>query len=382
MVNYRTCIVSSLDEIGQPAWDNLVALQPDANPFLSYAFLSALHDTGCATPETGWQPQYLCLWQGQELHAALPLYAKSHSYGEYVFDWSWADAYRRHGMRYYPKLLSAIPFTPVAGSRLLARDPTSRAALVDSLSRLQREAGLSSTHVLFPPEEEAKLLHQAGFMLRRGVQFHWENAGYADFADFLSTLDRKKSKNIRAERRKVSEAGISFRHVAGAQATAADWAFFQRCYANTYGEHHSTPYLNLAFFKRIGASMPQHILLVFAERAGRPIAASLLIHDQQALYGRYWGALEHVPCLHFETAYYQPLEFCIRHGIGSFEGGAQGEHKLARGFMPRQTWSAHWLADPAFADAIRHFLRQESGGMAAYIDELNEHAPFRNVKSC
>lgn len=382
MVNYRTCIVSSLDEIGQLAWDSLVTLQPDANPFLSYAFLSALHDTGCATPETGWQPQYLCLWQGEELHAALPLYAKSHSYGEYVFDWSWADAYRRHGMRYYPKLLSAIPFTPVAGNRLLARDSASRRALVESLGRLQREAGLSSTHVLFPPEEEARLLQEAGFMLRRGIQFHWENAGYADFADFLSTLDRKKSKNIRAERRKVIAAGIDFRHVSGAQATAADWAFFQRCYANTYAEHHSTPYLNLSFFKRLGATMPQNVLLVFAEREDKPIAASLLIHDRQALYGRYWGALEYVPCLHFETAYYQPLEFCIRHGIGSFEGGAQGEHKLARGFMPRQTWSAHWLADPAFADAIRHFLRQEAGGMAAYIDELNEHAPFRNVKSC
>jgi hypothetical protein len=379
MVNYRTCIVSSLDEIGQPAWDGLVALQPEATPFLSYAFLSSLHDTDCAAPKTGWQPQYLCLWQGEELHAALPLYAKSHSYGEYVFDWAWADAYRRHGMRYYPKLLAAIPFTPVTGNRLLARDADAREALVAALTHLQRETGLSSTHVLFPTEDEARMLQKAGFMLRRGVQFHWENAGYGNFADFLATLERKKSKNIRAERRKVADAGVTFRQVEGAQATAADWSFFARCYANTYAEHHSTPYLNLAFFKRIGATMPQHILLVFAEREGRPIAASLLIHDQRALYGRYWGALEHVPCLHFETAYYQPLEFCIRRGIASFEGGAQGEHKLARGFLPRPTWSAHWLADPAFADAIRHFLRREAGGMAAYIDELNEHAPFRDM---
>lgn len=377
MVNYRTCIVSSLAEVGQTAWNGLVELQEEATPFLSYAFLAALHETGCAAPETGWQPQYLCLWHGEELHAALPLYAKSHSYGEYVFDWAWADAYRRHGMRYYPKLLAAIPFTPVAGNRLLARDAAARAALVEALIRLQRDTGLSSTHVLFPTEAEARQLQQAGFMLRRGVQFHWENAGYADFDDFLATLERKKSKNIRAERRKVAEAGVTFRQVEGAQATAADWAFFHRCYANTYAEHHSTPYLSLAFFKRIGATMPQHILLVFAEREGQPIAASLLIYDQRALYGRYWGALEHVPCLHFETAYYQPLEFCIRRGIGSFEGGAQGEHKLARGFLPRPTWSAHWLADAAFAEAIRHFLRQEAGGMAAYIDELNEHAPFR-----
>jgi len=379
MLNYRTCIASSLAEIGAPAWDALVRLQDDANPFLSHAFLAALHDTGCASAATGWQPQYLCLWQGEELHAALPLYAKSHSYGEYVFDWSWADAYQRHGRRYYPKLLAAIPFTPVSGNRLLARDAAARAALVDALCELQRSNDMSSTHVLFPTEVEAQTLQQAGFMLRRGVQFHWENAGYADFDDFLATLERKKSKNIRAERRKVAEAGVRFRQVEGPQATAADWAFFYRCYANTYAEHHSTPYLNLAFFERIGAAMPQHILLIIAERDGEPIAASLLIHDRRALYGRYWGALEQVPCLHFETAYYQPLEFCIRRGIGSFEGGAQGEHKLARGFLPRQTWSAHWLADPAFADAVGHFLRRESSGMTTYVDELREHAPYRNA---
>ncbi len=378
-MNYRTCIVSSLAEVGQTAWDKLVGLHDDANPFLSFAWLHALHESGCAVAETGWRPQYLCLWQGDDLHAALPLYVKAHSYGEYVFDWAWADAYRRHGRRYYPKLLAAIPFTPVSGNRLLARDAAARAALIAALDELQQESGLSSTHVLFPTEAEAQALQQAGFMLRQGVQFHWENAGYADFGDFLATLERKKSKNIRAERRKVAEAGVGFRQVEGAQATAADWEFFHRCYANTYAEHHSTPYLSLEFFERIGAAMPQHILLVFAERAGRPIAASLMVHDHRALYGRYWGALEHVPCLHFETAYYQPLEFCIRRGIGSFEGGAQGEHKLARGFLPRPTWSAHWLADADFADAIRHFLLQEAGGVAAYLDELNEHAPFRET---
>ncbi|QAU34808.1 GNAT family N-acetyltransferase [Janthinobacterium sp. 17J80-10] len=377
MSNYRMGIVSSLDAIGEAAWNDLVARQTDANPFLSYAFLSALHDTGCASADTGWRPQYLCLWQGKALHAALPLYAKSHSYGEYVFDWAWADAYSRHGLPYYPKLLAAIPFTPVSGNRLLARDDAARQALVAALGELQKNAGLSSTHVLFPTETEAQLLQQAGFMLRSGVQFHWENRGYADFSDFLSTLERKKSKNIRAERRKVAEAGVTFRQVEGTEATAADWGFFYRCYANTYAEHHSTPYLNPAFFERIGKTMPQHILLVLAERDGAPIAASLVVHDRHALYGRYWGALEQVPCLHFETAYYQPLEFCIRRGIPAFEGGAQGEHKLARGFLPRQTWSAHWIAEPAFADAIRHFLRRESSGMGAYIDELNEHAPFK-----
>ncbi len=380
-MNYRTRIISSLSEIGQPAWDELVGMQDNANPFLSFAFLDALHETGCASAQSGWQPQYLSLWCEDQLHAALPLYVKSHSYGEYVFDWAWADAYQRNGLPYYPKLLSAIPFTPVAGNRLLARDAASRIALIDALCQLQQQNQLSSTHILYPTESEAQALQQAGFMLRSGVQFHWENAGYQSFDEFLATLERKKSKNIRAERRKVADAGIRFRQVRGEQATAADWRFFNRCYAGTYAAHYSTPYLNLAFFERIGATMPQHILLIIAERDGKPIASSLVIHDRHTLYGRYWGAIETVPCLHFETAYYQPLEFCIRHNIQSFEGGAQGEHKMARGFLPQKTWSAHWLAHPAFADAIEHFLARENGGVEAYLDELNEHPPFRSVKN-
>ncbi len=381
IVNYRTRIISSLSEIGQAAWDELVAMQPCANPFLSYAFLAALHETGCASAQSGWVPQFVSLWHHGQLQAALPLYAKSHSYGEYVFDWAWADAYQRNGLPYYPKLLSAVPFTPVAGNRLLARDAASRQALIDALCLLQQENQLSSTHILYPTETEAQALQQAGFMLRSGVQFHWENAGYQNFDNFLATLERKKSKNIRAERRKVTEAGVTFRHVSGHDATPADWRFFNRCYASTYAAHFSTPYLNLPFFQRIGATMPEHILLIIAERNGRPIASSLLIHDSHTLYGRYWGAIEQVPCLHFETAYYQPLDFCIRHQIQSFEGGAQGEHKMARGFLPRKTWSAHWLAHPAFADAIERFLERENGGVETYLDELNDHSPFRNVKN-
>jgi hypothetical protein len=378
-VNYRTRIISSLSEIGQPAWDALVGAQADANPFLSFAFLNTLHETGCASAESGWQPQYLTLWRDKQLEAALPLYAKTHSYGEYVFDWAWADAYHRNGLAYYPKLLSAIPFTPVTGSRLLAHDAGGRAALIDALCRLQEASELSSTHILYPPEDQAQALQDAGFMLRTGVQFHWKNAGYRNFDDFLATLERKKAKNIRAERRKVADADIRFRQVHGEQATPADWRFFYRCYANTYAAHYSTVYLNLQFFERIGAAMPQHVLLIIAERAGEPIASSLVIHDERTLYGRYWGAVDTVPCLHFETAYYQPLEFCIRHGIRHFEGGAQGEHKMARGFLPQKTWSAHWLAHPSFADAIERFLQREAGGLAAYIDELNDHTPFRSV---
>lgn len=375
--NYRTRIIASLSEVGQPAWDALVGAQTEANPFLSFAFLHALHESGSASPDTGWQPQYLTLWLDDQIVAALPMYAKFHSYGEYVFDWAWADAYRRNGLDYYPKLLSAIPFTPVTGSRLIVIDDHARAALLKALLNVQETNGLSSTHVLYPPSAEATQLEEAGFLLRKGVQFHWQNDGYDSFEQFLSTLEQKKRKNIRAERRKVAEAGITMRSLPGRDATEADWRFFKRCYDHTYRDHHSTPYLNLDFFQRIGETMPDNLLLVVAEREGKPIASSMLVHDQRALYGRYWGCIEQHPCLHFETAYYQPLEFCIAHKIAAFEGGAQGEHKMARGFLPKQTWSAHWLAHTAFADAVERFLAQEGKGMDAYVDELNERNPFK-----
>ena len=376
-MNYRTAIVSSLAEVGVAAWSELLALQAEPNPFLSYAFLHAMHESGCASADSGWQPQFLLLWQGETLAAALPLYVKLHSYGEYVFDWAWADAYQQHGLEYYPKLLSAIPFTPVSGTRLLARDGEARAALLAFLQAQQEASKVSSTHILFPPEAEARQLEDAGFLLRSGVQFHWLNPGYTNFEQFLATLEHKKRKNIRAERRKVAEAGVTMRQVRGPDITPALWQFFHRCYSNTYAEHRSSPYLNLEFFERIGSTMPDNLLLVVAEREGRAIAASLVIHTADTLYGRYWGALEHVPCLHFETAYYQPLEFCIAQGIATFEGGAQGEHKMARGFLPQKTWSAHWLAHPSFADAVERFLERERGGIDAYLDELNEHSPFR-----
>jgi predicted N-acyltransferase len=377
-LNYRTHIVSSLSEVGQPAWDDLVKAQDRPNPFLSFAFLHALHESGSASAEKGWQPQFITLWDGETLAAALPLYVKDHSYGEYVFDWAWADAYQRHGFEYYPKLLSAIPFTPVTGPRLLARDDKARAALIEVLRGTQEASGVSSTHILFPPDAEARDLADAGYMLRSGVQFHWLNQGYEDFDEFLSTLEQKKRKNIRAERRKVAQAGVTLRRVRGVDATEADWRFFNRCYRHTYAEHHSTPYLNMDFWQRIGESMPENLLLVLAERDGEPIASSLVVHDEDTLFGRYWGEIEHVPCLHFEASYYQPLEFCIEQGIKVFEGGAQGEHKMARGFLPTRTWSAHWLAHPAFADAIERFLDREAGGIDDYIDELNERNPFKD----
>lgn len=375
--DWRPAILSSLAEAGEAAWSALLAAQGESNPFLSYAFLHALHESGSACADTGWQPQYLALWRGEELAAAMPLYVKDHSYGEYVFDWAWAEAYQRNGIEYYPKLLSAIPFTPVTGGRLLARDGEARAALLAFLQAQQQSSGMSSTHILYPPQEQAALLEQHGFLLRSGVQFHWLNQGYADFEQFLATLEHKKRKNIRAERRKVQEAGVTLRRVRGVDASEADWRFFHRCYANTYAEHRSSPYLNLDFFLRIGATMPEQVLLVLAERDGSNIAASLVFYQGDTLYGRYWGAMEHVPCLHFETAYYQPLEFCIAEGIAVFEGGAQGEHKMARGFLPQKTYSAHWLAHPSFADAVQRFLERETGGIDHYLDELNERTPFR-----
>ncbi|MCG5260205.1 GNAT family N-acetyltransferase [Cupriavidus gilardii] len=382
--NYRTRIVENLADIAPAEWDGLLAQQPGRTPFLRHAFLHALHASGSASDDTGWSPRYLTLWKdaadGERLAAAMPLYAKAHSYGEYVFDWAWADAYAQNGLEYYPKWLAAIPFTPVQGTRLLAENALARELLLQVALTLAEQSQLSSLHVLFPDDAEAALMEQAGMLMRHGVQFHWTNPGYPDFEAFLATLSQKKRKNIRAERRRVAEAGITFRQLRGMQIGPDDWRLFHRCYRQTYREHRSTPYLNLDFFERIGAAMPEHLLLVIAQREGRDIAASLLVFDDDAdvstLYGRYWGALEHHPCLHFETAYYQPLAFCIEHGIRTFEGGAQGEHKMARGFLPVATRSAHWLAHPAFADAVERFLARERAGIDAYLDELNDRTPY------
>ena len=387
-MNYCTRIVDDLAAIGAERWDALVAADaarresPEPNPFVCYAFLSALHETGCANAESGWEVAFVCLWDGERLVGAVPLYRKHHSYGEYVFDWAWADAYRRNGVDYYPKLLSAIPFTPVTGPRLIAVDADAVRSLVIELMGVAHDSGLSSLHVLFPDaDDEVAALEAVGCMRREGVQFHWTNRGYPTFDAFIETLERKRRKNIRAERRKVAEAGVTVRRVTGRDASDADWRFFARCYANTYRAHHSTPYLNLAFFRRIAATMPDHLLLVIAERDDggqrRPIASSLVVFNRDTLFGRYWGEVEHVACLHFECAYYQPLEFCIERGIRLFEGGAQGEHKMARGFLPVRTRSLHWLAHPSFAEAVEHFLEREAVGIGHYVDELNERDPFK-----
>jgi len=364
-------IVDSLRAVEPRAWNALAA----GHPFLRHEFLHALHETGCACEGTGWSPRYITLWQGDSLVGAMPLYAKSHSYGEYVFDWAWADAYHRCGLAYYPKLLAAVPFSPVTGPRLLARDDATRRLLVGAALHLAREA--SSLHVLFPNEDEAREMQGAGLMLRRAVQFHWENRGYASFEQFLSDLASAKRKKIRQERRRVREAGVRISRLVGSDIRDEHWRFFTRCYNGTYLAHHSTPYLSLEFFRRLGESLPEHVLMVLVELDGKPVASALNIFSQEVLYGRYWGSVAHVPLLHFETCYYQALEFCIERGIRVFEGGAQGEHKLARGFMPTQTWSAHWLRHPEFSDAVEKFLARESKGIERYVDELSERSPFR-----
>src|SRR4051812_9829101 len=264
---------------------------------MRHEFLSALLETGCASPRTGWAPRFLLLRHAGALAGALPLFAKSHSYGEYVFDWAWAEAHERHGIDYYPKLVCAVPFTPVRGARILGSTPAVKKTLVQAALELARDT--SSLHILFARDEDTALLAELGFLMRRTVQFHWRNEGYSDFEDFLSRLNHQRRKNIRQERRRVREAGVTFRWLEGAAIARRDWEFFNRCYRGTYAAHRSTPYLNLDFFLRLGATLPEHVVMVLAERDGKPIAASLLVRDENTLYGRYWGSIEYVPLLHF-----------------------------------------------------------------------------------
>ena len=365
------------------AWNALLAQQAQPTPFMRWEYLAALQTSGSAVAAAGWSPRFVTVHRGHDLVAAVPAYLKTHSYGEYVFDWAWADAYQRHGLRYYPKLLVAVPFTPVPGSRLLAADEPARRALLAGLAQVARAEKASSIHLLVHNDAEApQVAGQPGWMERGGVQFHWTAdaaAPWADFGAFLASLQREKRKKIQQERRKVAEAGIDFTVHEGAAISPALWRFFYHCYTLTYQAHHSTPYLSAAFFEAMAATMPQHWLMFVARRDGAPIGASLVAIDRDSgqAWGRYWGCTEYVPCLHFEACYYQPLQWCIANGFNRFEGGAQGEHKMARGLLPVATRSAHWLAHPEFARAVADFLQREGQGVAAYVDELREHSPFK-----
>ncbi|MFZ5523359.1 MAG: GNAT family N-acetyltransferase [Pseudomonadota bacterium] len=376
-------IVEDLADIPPAEWDALAG----NDPFVSHAYLHALQQSGCATAQFGWQAQFITLWQGGRLTGAMPLYLKMNSYGEHVFDWAWADAYHRHGLRYYPKLVCTVPFAPVTGARLLAAPSEDgdgmRALLLETALQFAEDAGVSSLHCLFLNEADAREAQAQGMMLRRDVQFHWQNRGdsqnegYRDFDDFLAALSRDKRKRIKQERRKVKEAGVQLQCITGDAATVEQWAFFASCYAHTRQIHHSPPALNADFFQRIGAALPRNTLLVIASREGRMIASALNIVADDVLYGRSWGTFEFHSGLHFETCYYQAIEFCIARGIRTFEGGAGGEHKLARGFLPVTTRSAHWLAHPEFARAVENYLRQETDAISEYVGGLNERSPFK-----
>ena len=386
----RIEVHASLDTIAAEAWNALAGEQL----FVRHEFLHALQRSGCVTPDTGWTPQYLTLTDDGQLVGAMPLYLKTHSYGEYVFDWAWADAYQRSGLPYFPKLLCAVPFTPVSGARLLARTDAGRDMLVASALALAQQMELSSLHVLYTQPPDRAAAARAGMMAREGVQFHWHNRResppgerpcgaepFTDFDDFLSTMTHDKRKKVRQERRRVRDAGISYRWKRGREIGEGDWAFFYHCYADTYRRHGHSPYLSLEFFLDVAQALPEAFVLVLAERSDagvrKPVACALDVHCGDRVYGRYWGSAEWHSGLHFETCYYQSIEYCIAHGAAVFEGGAQGEHKLARGLAPVVTHSAHWLAHPQFARAVGDFLAREARGIAHYVDELNEHTPFR-----
>ena len=406
--DYVIRLLDSPLKVEASAWNALLAAQSQdglPNPFMRHEYLAALQASGSATPETGWTPCFVTLWQGGALAGACALYLKAHSYGEYVFDWAWANAYAQHGLPYYPKAVVAVPFTPVPGARLLARNAAERALLVKALVAWCEAEKLSSLHLLFTIDEDVVACAEAGLMLRHTVQFHWTNItpalaadetieprAFRDFDDFLMSLNQEKRKKIRQERRKVQEAGITFRWSLGKDISPADWDFFYRCYERTYLEHGNAPYLSRDFFRRMEGSMPENWLLFVAERSGKAIATSLIAvsarpdwargqNDQplqgMTAYGRYWGALARVDCLHFEACYYQPLQWCIDHNFQRFEGGAQGEHKMARALLPVKTTSAHWLAHPSFADAVERFLEREGAGIDHYMDELERRSPFK-----
>ena len=370
-------LADSVTSLDRQSWDALVG----GMPLLSHAFLSALEESKSIGNGTGWQSCPMLVFDDEALVGGLPLYVKSHSYGEYVFDWAWAEAYEKNGLNYYPKLIAAIPFSPITSQRLLVASVNNasqiQSLMVETLEEITRSNQFSGAHVLFPNEDSAKVLSEANWLQRHGVQFQWKNESFEKFEGFLSQLTQEKRKKIRQERKKVVNSGVVCHRVKGPDISEAQWEFFYQCYCNTYREHRSTPYLSREFFERIAQTMPQHILLVMAYKDGAPIASALNFYDQNTLYGRYWGCLDYVPNLHFELCYYQAQEFCIAENIQYFEGGAQGEHKLARGFKPKATCSFHHIAHPQFAKAIEDFVMSEAHGIAKYTNELEDRAPFK-----
>ena len=366
-------------DIDAATWNLLAG---STQPFLRHEFLSALEESGCVGRRSGWKPRHLLLEDsaGRPL-GAMPLYEKTHSRGEFVFDFSWANAYSQHGLQYYPKLLCAVPFTPVTGSRLLVApdaDPvTTRTALTAAAASYTRAAGLSSAHVLFPPEAEAAGLEQSGLIMLRDCQFHWYNQGYESFDAFLATFTAEKRKKAKRERRRVLEAGITFDTVFGGDIDARLWQVLYGFYADTFHRHGHEPYLNLQFFRLVAEALPGQLMAKVARQGPDPIAVAIFFVGTDALFGRYWGAGGNYHSLHFETCYYQGIEFCIERGLARFEPGTQGEHKVPRGFVPTITHSAHDIVDARFAEAIRDYAARESRGVDQYAAAVGEHVPYR-----
>lgn len=370
-------ILPHLADIDAATWDALV---PDAQPFLRHAFLRSLEDSASVTPRTGWAPAHQVLTDAQGLvRAAMPAYVKTHSFGEYVFDHGWADACDRAGIDYYPKLLCAVPFSPVSGARLLG-DAQAAGELIDGVSDALLEQGLSGLHVNFTdPASDEVLRGRAGWMERLGCQFHWRNQGYRDFQDFLDSLSSRKRKQMRKEREQVAGQGIEFQWYHGHELSEAQWDFVYACYANTYAVRRRAPYLTRAFFSLLAERMPASIRVVMAHQGGRAVAMAFSLVGGDSLYGRYWGCQAEFDRLHFETCFYQGMDVAIAEGLQRFDAGAQGEHKLIRGFEPVITRSWHYLLHPGLKAAVQDFLAQERVGVLGYAEEARTALPFRQV---
>lgn len=369
---------SSLAEISATQWN---ALLSDNNPFMRHEFLLGLEKTQCVSEQTGWQSSHLAAYDGDTLIGAMPCYIKSHSYGEYIFDWSWADAHHRHGLDYYPKLSNAVPFTPATGERILIKPGQDKQAignaLLDKAIAIVEQQGLSSFHSLFCTEQECRQFSQRSLMQRHSTQFHWQNKGYQSFDDFLAKMSSKKRKNIKRERRRVVESGVNYRWLSGAELTSDAVETMYRFYSRTVAYYGAQSYLNKAFFEYLAESFNQQTLFLFAYFKDQTIAGGLYFKSDDALYGRYWGALNNFHSVHFETCYYQPIQWCIQNQYQRFEAGAQGEHKLARGLEPSTTYSAHWISHPQFRNAIDEFLCSEQEHIQHYQRAMCSHSPFK-----
>ena len=371
--------IFSISQITNDAWNQLTGI---GYPFLRHEFLFALEQSGSVSEHTGWLPAHLLVMDNNVLIACMPLYSKQHSWGEFVFDQQWAQAYKLQSLNYYPKLVSSIPLTPCQGVRIIIKDGFDTlkimSLLFEYIRRLSEKHDISSWHCLFPVEQQAIQLASLGLSIREGVQFHWFNRGYRDFNDFLQTMTASKRKMIKRERRRVKEQSIDFLRIRSTEITEAQWNLFFSFYASTYLKRGSQPYLNLDFFLRLAETIPEQVIMVLAIKGGKPIAAALSFIGENTLYGRYWGCHDDYDCLHFETCYYQGLEFCIENGLAEFDSGAQGEHKISRGFEPINTYSAHWLKDERFARAIDQLLRMESENIKQYKQEAIKYLPFKS----